>query len=132
MIWAKPIWGVWWAWDPRLTTMLLLALIYAGYLILRQSVTEPGQRAVVCAVVSIFGMVDVPIIYMSNRWWRTQHPAPVLFGAEGSGLDANMRIVLYFSLVALLFLMWCLIRFRRRLGAMQREVDGLRQAIHAL
>ncbi len=132
MMWAKPVWGVYWAWDPRLTTTLLLALIYAGYLILRQSVVEPGQRAVVCAVTSIFGMVDIPIIYMSNRWWRTQHPAPVLFGGEGSGLATDMRIVLYFTFASLLFLLWCLVRYRRRLEAMRREVDGLRQTIHAL
>jgi heme exporter protein C len=111
---------------------LMLALIYFGYLILRQSVNDPGQRAAVCAVVSILGMVDIPIVYMANRWWRTQHPGPVMFGGEGSGLDPRMWFVVLFTFVAMLFLMWCLVRFRRRLERFQREVNGLRQTIHAL
>jgi heme exporter protein C len=111
---------------------LMLALIYFGYLILRQSINDPGQRASVCAVVSILGMVDIPIVYMANRWWRTQHPGPVMFGGEGSGLDPRMWFVVLFTFVAMLFLMWCLVRFRRRLERFQREVNGLRQTIHAL
>lgn len=130
ILWAKPIWGVYWAWDARLTTMLLLALIYAAYLILRQSVAEPTQRAVVCAVVSIFGMVDIPIVYMANQWWRTQHPAPVLSGS--GSLDPRMRFVLYFTTFALLALFFCLIRLRRRIERLRREADGLRRAVHAL
>ena len=127
--WAKPIWGIWWAWDARGTSALLLAVIYVGYLILRQSVDEPSQRAVVCAVVSICGMVDIPIIYMANRWWRTQHPAPVI---GGGGLDANMGMVLGFTTLALLTLFWYVVRQRRKLAEMQREAEGLRQMIHAL
>ncbi len=129
--WAKPIWGIWWAWDARGTTAMLLAVIYVGYLILRQSVDEPSQRAVVCAVVSICGMVDIPIIYMANRWWRTQHPAPVI-GAGGGGLDASMGIVLGFTTLALLTVFWYVVRQRRKLAEMQRQADGLRQMIHAL
>ncbi len=129
-LWAKPIWGVYWAWDARLTSMLLLALIYAAYLILRQSITEPGQRAAVCAVVSIFGMVDVPIVYMANRWWRTQHPAPVL-GGDGS-LDPRMTFVLFFTMFALGLLFWCLTRQRRRLEALRRAADAVRREVHAL
>jgi len=131
MLWAKPIWGVYWAWgDARLSTMLLLALIYFAYLILRQSVIEPTQRAVVCAVVSIFGMVDIPIVYMANVWWRTQHPQPVLSG-DGS-LDPRMRFVLYFSTFAFAFVFWCLVRVRRRIEMLRREADGLRREVHAL
>lgn len=129
-LWAKPIWGVYWAWDARLTTMLLLALIYAAYLILRQSVVEATQRAVVCAVVSIFGMVDIPIVYMANQWWRTQHPAPVLSG-EGS-IDPSMRFVLYFTFAAMAMVFWCLVRVRRRLEGLKRESEALRRTIHAV
>ena len=129
-LWAKPVWGVYWAWDPRLTSMLLLALIYAAYLILRQSVQEPGQRAVVCAVVSIFGMVDIPIVYMANRWWRTQHPAPVLGG--GGSLDPRMTFVLFFTMFSMALLCWCLVRQRRRLEALRRTTDGLRRQVQAI
>jgi heme exporter protein C len=130
MIWGRPAWGVFWAWDARLTTMLLLVLIYSGYLILRQSVDEPNQRAVVCAVVSIFGMADIPIVYVANRVWRTQHPGPVIGG--GGGLAPSMWLVLLVTFVALLLLMWCLVRARRRLERLQREADGLRREVHAL
>ena len=130
MLWARPVWGIWWAWDPRGTSALMLAVIYAGYLILRQSTTEPSQRAVVCAVVSILGMVDIPIIYMANRWWRTQHPAPVVFG--GGGLDQRMWVILAVTAVSLLLLLWTVVRARRRLARLQRETDGLRRMVHAL
>lgn len=130
-MWAKPVWGVYWAWDARLTSMLLLALIYVAYLILRQSIAEPSQRAVVCAVVSIFGMVDVPIVYMANRWWRTQHPAPVLFG-EGGSLDPRMTFVLFFTMFSFALLFWCLVRQRRRLETLRRKTDALRREVQAL
>lgn len=126
-LWAKPVWGVYWAWDARLTAMLLLALIYAAYLILRQSITEPGQRAVVCAVVSIFGMVDVPIVYMANRWWRTQHPAPVIGG--GGSLDPRMAFVLFFTMFALILLFCCLVQQRSRLESMSRAAEALRREV---
>ena len=129
-LWAKPIWGVYWAWDARLTSMLLLALIYSAYLILRQSIAEPSQRATVCAVVSIFGMVDVPIVYMANRWWRTQHPAPVL-GGDGS-LDPRMTFVLFATMASLGLLFWCLVRQRRRLEALRRKTDALRREVQSL
>jgi heme exporter protein C len=129
-LWAKPIWGVYWAWDHRLIAMLILALTYFAYLILRQSISEPTQRAVVCAVVSIFGMVDVPIVYMANRWWRTQHPAPVIGG--GGSLDPRMTFVLFFTMFAFGMLFWCLVRARRGLEALRRETDSLRRQVHAL
>jgi heme exporter protein C len=75
-------------------------------------------------------MVDIPIVYMANQWWRTQHPAPVLSG-EGS-IDPSMRFVLYFSLFAFLLVAWCLIRMRARLEALRRETDGLRRSVHAI
>lgn len=130
-LWAKPVWGVYWAWDPRLTSMLLLALIYAAYLILRESISEPGQRAVVCAVVSIFGMVDIPIVYMANRWWRTQHPAPVLLSSDGS-LDPRMSFVLFFTMFSLALLYWCLVRQRKRLEALRKKTDALRREVQSL
>ncbi|MCY4187921.1 MAG: cytochrome c biogenesis protein CcsA, partial [Bryobacterales bacterium] len=129
-LWAKPIWGVYWAWDARLTSMLLLAIIYSAYLILRQSITEPGQRATVCAVVSIFGMVDVPIVYMANRWWRTQHPAPVKGGTWRR--TPLMTFVLFATMASFGMLFWCLVRHRRRLESLQRKTAALRRQVQAL
>src|SRR3989338_4785265 len=89
-LWAKPVWGIWWTWDARLTTTLILFLIYVAYLMLRLYVTDAERRARLAAVVGILGFVDVPIVYMANRWWRTQHPEPVIAGGEGSGLDPRV------------------------------------------
>ncbi len=88
-IWGRRAWGIWWTWDARLTTTLVLWLIYVSYLLLRRFAAGP-QMQTLAAVLGIFGALDVPIVYMSNRWWRTQHPAPVFGGASGSGMDKSM------------------------------------------
>ena len=93
MLWAKPAWGIWWTWDARLTTELLLWLIYVSYLLLRRF-SPTGQVGVLSAVLAIFAGIDVPIVFMSIRWWRTQHPAPV-FGGDGSIDPAMIPAVLW-------------------------------------
>jgi len=84
-IWGRRAWGIWWTWDARLTTTLVLWLIYVSYLLLRRFAAGP-QMQTLAAVLGVFGALDVPIVYMSNRWWRTQHPAPVFGGDPGSGM----------------------------------------------
>ena len=81
-LWGRRAWGIWWTWDARLTTTLVLWLIYVSYLLLRRFAAGP-QMQTLAAVLGIFGALDVPIVYMSNRWWRTQHPAPVFGGDAG-------------------------------------------------
>jgi heme exporter protein C len=97
MLWAKPVWGIWWTWDARLTSVLVLWLIYASYLLLRRF-TAGEQTQTLAAVLSIFAAVDVPIVYMSIRWWRTQHPSPVFFGGPGTGLDPHMWPAVWWNL----------------------------------
>ena len=78
MLWAKPIWGTFWTWDARLTSTLVLWIIYAGYLLVRR-LAEPGRQAArFAAVVGIFGFIDVPVVHFSVTWWRTQHPGPII------------------------------------------------------
>lgn len=72
-IWARPTWGVWWTWDPRLTTTAILLMIYAGYIALRSFTEDADRRATWSAAIGILGFVNVPIVYMSVRWWRTLH-----------------------------------------------------------
>jgi heme exporter protein C len=72
-IWGRPTWGVWWAWDPRLTTTAVLFVIFAGYFALRGFVDDRERRAQWSAAVGIIGALNVPIVYMSVRWWRTLH-----------------------------------------------------------
>jgi heme exporter protein C len=87
MLWGRAAWGIWWAWDARLTTYLLLWLLYVSYLLLRRF-SSTGESHTLSAVLSVFAAVDVPIVFMSIRWWRTQHPSPV-FG-DGGSLDPSM------------------------------------------
>src|SRR5690554_2460452 len=72
-IWGRPTWGVWWTWDPRLTTTAILFLLYAGYLALRSFTEDPERRARWSAAVGILAFLNVPIVYLSVRWWRTLH-----------------------------------------------------------
>lgn len=76
MMWGKPTWGVWWTWDPRLTTTAILLAIYVGYLALRSFADEEEKRARWASIVGIIGFANVPIVYMSVTWWRTLHQPP--------------------------------------------------------
>ena len=96
-IWAKPIWGVWWTWDPRLTTSLVLWLIYVAYFLVRPFAADEQRGARFAAVVSIVGFIDVPIVALAITLWRTQHPGPVIF--EG-GLAPSMLLTLLICLAA--------------------------------
>ena len=126
-LWAKPVWGIWWTWDARLTSTFVLWLLFVSYLMLRSYVLNPGRAATLAAVVAIMGFVDVPIVYMSIRWWRTQHPQPVIGGGEGSGLDGSMWVTLLVSWGAFLCLYAFLVRERLALAALQRELSALRR-----
>lgn len=124
-LWAKPVWGIYWTWDARLTTTFILWLIYLGYLLLRSFVPDFHRRATLAAAVGIFGFLDVPLVFFSIRWWRTQHPAPVIMGGEGSGLDPVMRTTLFICLGAITLFYVCLLVRRYRLERLRHEVDEL-------
>ena len=123
-IWAKPVWGIWWTWDARLTSSFLLWVLFVSYLVLRSLVDEPERRALVSAVFGIFATVDIPLVYFSIWWFRTQHPQPVI--GDGGSLDPRMGWVLLLSWAAMLGVMTVLIRLRYRLEALRSEVDAYR------
>ena len=125
-IWAKPVWGIWWTWDARLTLTFVLWLIYMGYLMLRRYIESPERRAVLAAVVGVTGFVDVPLVYFAIRWWRTQHPQPVIMGGEDSGLDPKMATTLWVSTAAYLLLFTVLFRRRLALEHLRHELDEYR------
>lgn len=131
-LWAKPVWGIWWTWDARLTTTLVLFLIYLAYLLLRHYTLESGRQATLAAVFAIVGFVDVPIVYMSIRWWRTQHPQPVIGGGERSGLDPAMWYGLLVALAALLAVAGLLFLQRYRLEEARHEFTSLRRTVGRL
>ncbi|HTS78544.1 MAG TPA: cytochrome c biogenesis protein CcsA [Bryobacteraceae bacterium] len=130
-IWARIIWGVWWAWDARLTTMLICWLTYAGYLMLRRAIDEPTQRARLSAVLSVFGFTEVVIVYKANVWWRTLHPGPVLSIRNGGGMAPGMEAAIYWNLLALLCLAAILVSVRMRQEEFSREIDSLRREAHS-
>lgn len=123
-IWGRRAWGIWWTWDARLTSSLLLVLIYFAYVAIRRAL-PPEHRGPISAVLCIFGMVDVPLIYMSNRIFRTQHPSPVIGGGENSGLDADMLVTLLVAHVAMLLLWWVIIRIRWRIAQLEQTLESL-------
>ena len=129
-IWGRVIWGIWWAWDARLTSALVCWLLYAGYLMLRRAIEEPTQRATFAAVFSIFAFMDVPIVIFSIKWWRTQHPAPVFWG--GGSIPADWAAVAGWNLLAMVLLGVVLTAIRLRQEQSQREIDSLRRMAHAL
>ncbi len=121
-IWARPVWGIWWTWDARLTSTLVLWLIYVSYLVLRRY-TAGSQSPVLAAALAVFGFVDVIFVYMAIRWFRTQHPQPVIAGGEGSGLDATMWHALLWNWLAFSCLALLLIWIRVVLERRQQQLD---------
>jgi heme exporter protein C len=115
MLWAKPIWGAFWTWDARLTSTLVLWIIYAGYLLVRR-LAEPGRQAArFAAVVGIFGFVDVPVVHFSVTWWRTVHPGPVIVN---DALPPEMLATFLFTMACTLALAAVMIAIRYRLESL--------------
>jgi heme exporter protein C len=132
MLWGRAAWGIWWTWDARLTSMLLLWLLYVSYLMLRK-LSSTGQSHTLAAVLSVFAAIDVPIVFMSIRWWRTQHPAPVFGGGADSGLDKSMYPAFDWNIVA--WAMWGIFLLSMRYALERRrqasEQDAALKAIEA-
>jgi heme exporter protein C len=119
-IWARPVWGIWWTWDLRLTTTLVLWLIYLSYLMLRRF-SDSSQTPKLAAVLAIFGALDVPLVYFSIWFFRTQHPQPVIGG--GGSLDPRMLHAFLINLLAFTCLGAMVCWWRYRLEMLHREVD---------
>jgi heme exporter protein C len=124
-IWAKASWGVWWTWEPRLTTSAVLWAIYASYMTLRRAMEDQGRRARVAAVYGVLGFVSVPINFMAIRWWRTVHP--LVFDSGGSNLTPAMLATLIFSVATFTLLYSTLLTFRLGLERMSEQVRLLRR-----
>jgi heme exporter protein C len=118
MLWAKPIWGTYWTWDARLTSTLVLWIIYAGYLLVRR-LAEPGRQAArFAAVVGIFGFIDVPIVHFSVTWWRTVHPGPVIVN---DALPPQMLLAFFVTMACTLVLAGVMIAVRYRIETLMDE-----------
>lgn len=130
-IWARPIWGIWWTWDPRLTTTLVLWLIYVSYLLVRKFASGTEMQTL-AAVLAVFGAADMPINYLANRIWRTQHPAPVFGGDPDAGLK-DPRMLHAFGWNVLAWAIWglAILAFRIYIQRRQQTIETA-QAMHAL
>ncbi|HCT60651.1 MULTISPECIES: cytochrome c biogenesis protein CcsA [Acidobacterium] len=131
-LWGRAVWGIWWTWDPRLTSTFVLWLIYIAYLLLRRLAAGPQMRTL-AAVMAIFGYVDVPIVYMSTRWWRTQHPQPVFFGGPNSGIASSMMPAVWWNMAG--WLMWGIwvasLRYQSIHNEQLAEEEAARQSLEA-
>lgn len=118
-IWGRPTWGVWWTWDPRLTTTAILLVIYAGYLALRAFTEDPERRARWSAAVGILGFLNVPIVYMSVRWWRTLHQVQSSPSTVAPSYAWGLRL----NAMAFLLVFLYLLLGRYRAAALERAAD---------
>ena len=125
-IWAKPVWGVWWVWDAKLTMSLVLWFIYTAYLLIRAYVTEEGQRARFSAVIGIVGFLDVPMLFLATKLWKTQHTGLIVF--EG-GLVHKMVLTLVAGIVAYTVLYVLLLMKRVAVKNAQNDVNILKNTV---
>ena len=124
MIWGRPAWGVWWVWDARLTSTLVLFLIFVGYLALRAFVDDSAQRARWSAAVGAIGAINVPIVYMSVKWWRTLHQPP----SSPATLDPAFTMGLRLNAIALLLVTIYFIRKRYEIARLERATEHLAES----
>ena len=127
-IWGKVTWGIWWDWDPRLTTTAVMFVVYAGYVLLRGSIAERIRRARLAAVMGILGFANVPIVHFSVLWWRGLHQAPTVLRAGGSTIAPMLLAVLLANVIAFtIAFVWLL---RRRM-ALEATRDALQARLEA-
>lgn len=120
-IWARYAWGTFWVWDARLTTSLILWLLYMSYLVLRRS-SETGSTSVLAASMAILAALDMPIVYMSNRWFRTNHPQPMI---GTPNLNPEMQKVLLWNMLAFTMFALMIAWFRYELERTSQKINHL-------
>ncbi len=127
-IWGRSFWGRWWDWgEPRLVTALILWFLYVGYLLLHSSVGEGVRRARFAAVFGIIAFIDVPIVFLSVRWYRSSHPPQLIM--EPGGLDPQMRVAFFFTLFAFTLLYFFILRSRVRMERLTEELSALKERL---
>lgn len=124
-LWAKPVWGVFWTWDPRLTTTAILLVIYVGYLMMRALQPDPFARARQSAVVGIIGFLDIPIVHQSVTWWRSLHQGPTFSLMSDPKMDDRMELALMVNMLGMTLLFVFFLVKRIRLARMEQQRDEL-------
>lgn len=128
-VWGRSVWGVWWQWDPRLTTTLIMWFIYVSYLALRSYIDDPNARQRMASVLGIVGVVSVPIVWFSVEWWRSLHPTPSITN-PGGGMPPEMLSALLVAVGAFTVFYVVLLRQRMQLELAVAELGSLRERLH--
>ncbi len=128
-IWGKPTWGVWWVWDARLTSVLILFLLYCGYIVLRGSFEDHDKGGKAGAILLLVGVVNIPIIHFSVEWWNTLHQPASVFRMTGPSIDGDMLKPLFIMALAYLFFAGFVILLRMKTGLLARKIEAA--ALHA-
>ena len=123
MVWAKKSWGVWWTWDPRLVTTLIMAFLYLSYLMIPAIGAPKGKAEAIRAALGIAGFLDVPLVFLSARLFRSIHPA--VFASEGGGLPSDMKLIILICCLAMGLWAGALLLFRYRQLECARALDSL-------
>lgn len=123
MVWGRPVWGVWWAWDPRLTSTAVLLVLFAGVLGLRRAIEDPARRAVVSAAATLLAAVDLPIVHQSVVWWQSLHQRPTLLRLGAPTIAGSMLFVLLLNTLAMSLLAGWLVLRRVRIARLEATVD---------
>lgn len=124
-LWARKSWGIWWTWDPRLTTTLIMWFVYSGYLVLHGLEMPRQRKTVVCAVLGVVAFLDVPLVFISARIWRSVHPA--VFAAGGGGLEPEMKLTVIACVFAFGVFWAGLLLLRMAQLELRARVQALRQ-----
>jgi len=122
MLWGKAIWGVYWTWEPRLTSVLVLWLLYLAYVAVRAYVPERTRKARFAAVIGIVAFLDVPIVYLSVMWWRTLHPQQVIITENGPQLPSAMLLAMFVGLVTFSLAYAYFVRMRLNINRLEEEI----------
>lgn len=125
-LWGRSVWGVWWAWDPRLTTSAVLVALFAGVLALRAALDDPARRASISAAVTIVGFALVPVVHWSVVWWRSLHQAPSVLRPDGPTIGGAMLATLLINALAASLLAGWLVMRRVRLSRLEMRRDNRR------
>ncbi|HEV2189105.1 MAG TPA: heme ABC transporter permease [Stellaceae bacterium] len=124
-LWGRPMWGTWWVWDARLTSVLVLFFLYLGYIALANAFDDPVRGARAAAVLALIGVVDLPIIKFSVNWWNTLHQPASVLRAGGPTIDKSMLIPLVVMALGYLFLFATLLLARMRTALNERRVRAV-------
>jgi heme exporter protein C len=127
-LWGKPMWGAWWVWDARLTSMFVLFLLYLGYMAIWQAIEDPHRAALVARIVAIAGFINVPIVKFSVDWWNSLHQGASVFRIGGPTIDARLLWPLLVMALAYLLLFLGLLLIAMRSEITQRKIRQLQFA----